>query len=161
MKRAAIMIAVLGMCTGSFGQSNDKPAGQTSQPAQPAGQAAAAAPQGKRPPEAKTQPEYEAYKAASAQTDPAALEKAADDFAAKFPDSELRALVYTAAMQRYQQANNADKMIDMGKKILAMIPMIRRRWSEFLRPWRSGRATRIWIKMSVTPKPRSMQNMRW
>jgi tetratricopeptide (TPR) repeat protein len=129
MKRAAIIIAVLGMCAGSFGQSNNKPAGQTSQPAQPAGQAtqpagqaAAAAPQGKRPPQAKTQPEYEAYKAASAQTDPAALEKAADDFAAKFPDSELRALVYTAAMQRYQQANNADKMIDMGKKILAIDP---------------------------------------
>src|SRR5579872_3793765 len=122
MKRAAIIIAVLGMCAGSFGQSNNKPAGQTSQPAPPAGQAAAAAPQGKRPPQAKTQPEFEAYKAAAAQTDPAALEKAADDFAAKFPDSELRALVYTAAMQRYQQANNADKMIDMGKKILAIDP---------------------------------------
>jgi len=125
MKRAAVVIvevvAVLGMCAWSFGQSTDKPAAQTA----PAGQAApaagqTAAAQGKRPPAAKTQPEFEAYKAAASQTDPAALEKAADDFATKFPDSELRALVYTAAMQRYQQVNNAAKMIDMAKKILAI-----------------------------------------
>ncbi len=117
MKRAAMMIAVLGVCTWSFGQGNDKPAaGQTA----PAAGQAAAAPQGKRPPAAKTQPEFDAYKAAMAQTDGAALEKAADDFAAKFPDSELRALLYTAAGQRYQQANNADKMMDMARKVLAI-----------------------------------------
>ena len=129
MKRAAIMIAVLaiavlGMCGWSFGQStNNKPAAQNppaGQAAQPAGQVAA--PAGKRPPAAKTQPEFEAYKAAVAQTDAAAVEKAADDFATKFPDSELRAMLYTSAMQRYQQANNADKMMDMGRKILAIDP---------------------------------------
>ena len=121
MKRAAIVIAVLGMCAGSLGQGNSKPASQNppaGQAAQPAGQAAA--PQGKRPPAAKTQPEFDAYKAAAAQTDPAAVEKAADDFATKFPESELRTMLYSAAMQRYQQANNADKMIEMGRKILAM-----------------------------------------
>jgi hypothetical protein len=121
MKRAAIGIAVLGMCAWSLGQSNTKPASQNppaGQAAQPAGQAAA--PQGKRPPAAKTQPEFDAYKAAAAQTDPAAVEKAADDFATKFPDSELRTMLYSAAMQRYQQANNADKMLDMAKKILAI-----------------------------------------
>lgn len=119
MKRAAMVMAVLGMCAWSFGQSNDKPAAQNppaGQAAQPAGQAAA--PQGKRPPAAKTQPEFEAYKAAVGQTDPAALEKAADDFATKFPDSELRAPLYTAAMGRYQA--NPDKMIEMARKILAM-----------------------------------------
>jgi hypothetical protein len=121
MKRAAIVIAVLGMCAWSFGQSDSKPASQNppaGQAAQPAGQAAA--PQGKRPPAAKTQPEFDAYKAAAAQTDPAAVEKASDDFAAKFPESELRTMLYSAAMQRYQQANNADKMLDMAKKILAI-----------------------------------------
>ena len=117
MKRAAIVVAVLGMCIGSVGQSNDK-AAQT--PA--AGQAATAAPQGKRPPQAKTQPEFDAYKAAKALTDPAALEKACDDFAVKFPDSELRPLLYTSAMTMYQQANNADKMMDMGKKVLSYDP---------------------------------------
>ncbi len=125
MKRAAIVIAVLGMCAGSFGQSNNKPAAGQAAPA--AGQSApaagqAAAPQGKRPPAAKTQPEFDAYKAAVAQTDAPALEKAADDFAAKFPDSELRTPLYTAAMQHYQQANNAEKMIAMGKKVLAIDP---------------------------------------
>lgn len=118
MKRAAIVIAVLGMCTWSAGQNNDKTAAQTPQSGQAAGQAAA--PQGKRPPQAKTQPEFDAYKAAIAQTDPAALEKSADDFAAKFPDSELRPVLYKAAMQRYQQANNADKMMDMAHKALAL-----------------------------------------
>src|ERR1700730_223766 len=118
MTRAAIVIAVLGMCAWSLGQSNSKPAtqtapatGQTAAPAagQTAGQAAA--PAGKRPPAAKTQPECDAYKAAIAQTDAAALEKAADDFATKFPDSELRAPLYTQAMGRYQQSNSADKMV--------------------------------------------------
>ena len=122
MKRVAMIIAVLGISTWSFGQGNDKPAaGQAAQSA-PAGQTAAAAPQGKRPPAAKTQPEFEAYKAAAAQADPAALEKAADDFAAKFPDSELRALLYTAAEQRYQQANDADKMMAMARKVLDIDP---------------------------------------
>jgi tetratricopeptide (TPR) repeat protein len=119
MKRAAIVIAVLGMWSLSFAQGNNKPAAQNppaGQAAQPAGQAAA--PQGKRPPQAKTQPEFDAYKAALAQTDPAAAEKAADDFTAKFPESELRVVVYKAAMQKYQQANNADKMLDMAQKTL-------------------------------------------
>jgi tetratricopeptide (TPR) repeat protein len=119
MKRAAIVIVVLGMCACSVGQGNDKTAAQNP----PAGQAAGtAAPQGKRPPQAKTQPEFEAYKAAIAQTDPAALEKAADDFAAKFPDSELRPVLYKAAMQHYQQANNAEKMVEMARKALSYDP---------------------------------------
>ena len=101
----------------SFGQSNDKPA--TGQAAPAAGQAAA--PQGKRPPHAKTQPEFDAYKAAVAQTDPAAVEKAADDFAAKFPDSELRTGLYTVAMERYQ-TKDADKMMEMARKVLAIDP---------------------------------------
>ena len=115
MKRTAIIIiAMLGMSAGSFGQS--KPAAQTA----PAGQAAA--PAGKRPPQAKTQPEFDAYKAAAAITDPAAQEKAADDFAAKFPDSELRPLLYKAVMHSYQQANNAEKMMAMSQKVLSFDP---------------------------------------
>jgi tetratricopeptide (TPR) repeat protein len=124
MKRAAIVIAVLGMCIGSVGQDKtakqNPPAGQGAAAGQSgaAGQNAATAPQGKRPPQAKTQPEFEAYKATIALTDAAAVEKAADDFAAKYPDSELRVMVYKAAMGRYQQVNNADKMLDMAQKAL-------------------------------------------
>ena len=127
MKRAAKVIivagAVLGMCAGSPGQSSDKSAGQNppaGQAAQPAGQTVA--PQGKRPPKANSQEEFNAYKAAAALTDPAALEKACDDFAAKYPNSELRPLLYRSAMQRYQQANNADKMLEMAKKVVDIDP---------------------------------------
>ncbi len=119
MKRAAMTtVVVVGLAACIFAQSNP-PAPQNTQAGQPAGQAAAApAPTGKRPPQAKTQPEFDAYKAAVALTDPAAQEKAADDFAAKFADSELRAVLYKSAMHGYQQANNADKMMDMSRKVL-------------------------------------------
>jgi tetratricopeptide (TPR) repeat protein len=124
MKRAAMMIAVLGISGGiwaqsSFAQTTDKSATQNP----PAGQAPAqAAPAGKRPPQAKTQPEFDAYKAAVALTDAAAQEKAANDFATKFPDSELRALLFKAVMHGYQQANNGDKMMEMAQKILTYDP---------------------------------------
>ncbi|MFZ0319895.1 MAG: hypothetical protein WAL56_12285 [Candidatus Sulfotelmatobacter sp.] len=116
MKRTAIIIlaAVLGISAGSFAQS--KPAAPTAT----AGQAAA--PAGKRPPQAKTQPEFDAYKTAAAITDPAAQEKAADDFATKFPDSELRPLLYKSVMHSYQQANNAEKMMAMSQKVLSFDP---------------------------------------
>ena len=83
MKRAAIVVAVLGMSVSfwqsSFAQSNDKPAGQNAPAAQATGQAPgqAAAPAGKRKPMAKTQEEFAAYNAAVALTDPTAQEKAA------------------------------------------------------------------------------------
>ena len=97
MKRAAMTtVVVVGIAACSFAQSNP-PAPQNTQAGQPAGQAAPA-PTGKRPPQAKTQPEFDAYKTAAALTDPAAQEKAADDFAAKFADSELRAVLYKSAM---------------------------------------------------------------
>jgi tetratricopeptide (TPR) repeat protein len=117
MKRAAIMIgvsiAMLGISSWSFAQNK---AGAAQTP--PAGQTAA--PAGKRPPQAKTQPEFDAYKVAAALTDPAAQEKAVGEFATKFPDSELRPLLYKSVMHEYQQANNADKMMDMAQKILTL-----------------------------------------
>jgi tetratricopeptide (TPR) repeat protein len=113
MKRLAIMGIGLVMAAACFAQ--DKPA------TPPAGQQApAAAPQGKRPPQAKTQPEFDAYKTAAASADAPSLEKAADDFATKFPDSELRILLYKAAMQAYQRTGNSEKIIAMGRKALAI-----------------------------------------
>ena len=57
MKRIAIIVAVLGICVGSWGQ--DKPATQNPPAGQAAGQAAGqpAAPQGKRPPKVNNQEE--------------------------------------------------------------------------------------------------------
>ncbi len=118
MKRAAMLTVVLALGTVGVAQ---QPAGTQGQSGGQTG-AAPAAPAGKRPPQAKTQPEFDAFKAANATQDPAALDKAADDFAAKYPESELRILLYKQAMRDYQNANNADKMQDMGRKVLALDP---------------------------------------
>ncbi|HTT17803.1 MAG TPA: tetratricopeptide repeat protein [Candidatus Sulfotelmatobacter sp.] len=122
MKRIAIIGIVLGICASSWGQ--DKPASQTPPAGQASAQAAgqAAAPPGKRPAKVNSQEEYAAYKAAVAITDPAAAEKAAEDFATKYPQSEVRPMVYKAVMQRYQQVNNLDKVVEMSKKVLVIDP---------------------------------------
>jgi tetratricopeptide (TPR) repeat protein len=87
----------------------------------PGAQNAQAAP-GKAMPQAKTQEEFKAYQEAAAKTVPAESEAAANAFAAKFADSELRPLIYRKAMYDYQNANNAEKTIEMAKKILAIEP---------------------------------------
>ena len=125
MKRAAVILAILSLGILSFAVwAEARTSGQPAQQNAPAaGQAApaqgATGPQAKRPPQAKTQPEFDAYKVAAASTDAAALEKAADDFATKFPDSELRVLLYKSAMRNYQSANNAEKTEAMGRKVLS------------------------------------------
>ena len=119
--RAAILVAMLGVGSLLYGQqpaSQTPPAGQAATPA-----AGAAAPAAKHPPQAKTQPEFDAYKAANANpNDGAAMEKASDDFAAKFPESELRVILYRTTMHAYQAANNADKMLEMARKVLKIDP---------------------------------------
>ena len=122
MKQAAVILAIFssalwaaGVAMAASGQQGQPASGQA-----PAASTAPAQPAGKRPPQAKTQPEFDAWKAASANTDPAALEKAADDFATKFPDSELRILLYKNAMRAYQNANNSEKIEAMGRKVLAL-----------------------------------------
>lgn len=81
-----------------------------------------AVPAGKPLPQAKTQDEYKAYQQSSQLQDPAALEAAANDFANKFKDSELRYLLYYRAMFGYQAQNNGEKTIEMGRKVLALNP---------------------------------------
>jgi len=123
MKRAGMMVMMLGLAILSRALGPQAWASQAAQTGTTPSAAAPAAPPVKRPPQAKTQPEFDAYQAAMANVkEPAATEKAADDFAAKFPDSELRILLYRAAMHGYQAANNADKMLDMGRKVLAIDP---------------------------------------
>jgi len=76
----------------------------------------------KRPPQAKTQGEYNDYNTAYATGGGAAMEKAANDFAAKYPASELRSYLYAKALHDYQNENNPDKMLAMGEKVLALDP---------------------------------------
>ncbi len=76
---------------------------------------------GRAPIQTKTREEYKAYQAAVANAqNPEAMEKAADDFAAKFPTSDVRVLLYRAAMSSYQDAGNPEKMMSMGMKVLAI-----------------------------------------
>ncbi len=121
MKRAAVILGILSIAVWAEAR-NSGPTAQQNPPA--AGQAApaqgATATPTKRPPQAKTQPEFDAYKAAMANTDAAAMEKAATDFATKFPDSEIRLLLYQNAMRLYQTANNAEKTEAMGRKVISL-----------------------------------------
>jgi len=140
MKRAAVIGVMLAIATWGVGQTynqnqypqqtspsqqGSKQPDSTAQPGtaqqgtpQP-GATTPAPSEGKRPPQAKTQPEFDAYKAAAAKTDAAALETAANDFATKFPDSELRVILFKTAMRAYQSANNGDKTVELGRKVLA------------------------------------------
>jgi tetratricopeptide (TPR) repeat protein len=118
MKRAAVILAIVSLLAWipvqSLGQAQPAAAGQAA-PTQ-------AGPAAKRPPQAKTQPEYDAWKAVATNTDAAAFEKATDDFATKFPDIELRVLLYKNAMRMYQNSNNAEKVEAMGRKVIAIDP---------------------------------------
>jgi hypothetical protein len=79
-----------------------------------------AQPAAKHPPQAKTQQEYKDYNAAYALSGGMAAEKAADDFAARYPQSELREYLYSKAMHEYQNENNSGKILAMGEKILTL-----------------------------------------
>jgi tetratricopeptide (TPR) repeat protein len=125
MKRTAVMVfilaaASLGVAQTAQPQTPNKPS-QSSTPGTEQG--STPAPAGKLPPQAKTQAEFDAYQAAIKNAnDPAAMEKASDDFAAKFPDSELRVLLYRVTMHAEQGANNAEKMSETAQKILKIDP---------------------------------------
>lgn len=121
----AVLLLAAGIAVAQNNpQSNQsaKPAAQGQQQQPPAAGQAAAVPPGKRQPQAKSKEEYAAYVALMQMTDPAAMEKAADDFVAKYPDSELKGAVYQRAMATYQQAGNEDKTLDMGRKSLSYNP---------------------------------------
>ncbi len=97
------------------GQSATKPANAGGPQTQPPSGA-------KKLPEAKSQEEFKAYQDAAAKTNPDEMAAAADAFAAKFPNSELRELLYVRAMNLYQQSDNAEKEIAMGRKAIAIDP---------------------------------------
>ncbi|HJX84113.1 MAG TPA: hypothetical protein VJ723_07210 [Candidatus Angelobacter sp.] len=73
-------------------------------------------------PQAASLQEYNDYNAARAQTGGGALETAADDFAARYPASELRAYLYSHALHAYQVEGNAPGILAVGEKVLALDP---------------------------------------
>jgi len=130
MKRIAVTtLVILGLVAMAAAQTTTTPPPPpTSQPKPaPAAQAGTtltppATSQRKPPPAAKTPEEGAAYQAIAVNPDLAAAEAAAKDFEAKYPQSELRSLVYFNLMTRYQRANNDDKAIEMGRKVLQFDP---------------------------------------
>ena len=116
MRKAAVLIIVLtaNVVTAQTQSSAAAPAAPTTPQAGTTNT-------GRPPIQTKTREEYKAYQAAVADgQNPEAMEKAADDFAAKFPNSEVRVLLYRAAMSDYQNAGNPEKMMSMGLKVLAI-----------------------------------------
>lgn len=115
MRLTLAMMAVLLAAGMAMAQAD---ANKTPAPAQ----APAPVPPGPHQPMAKTTPEYDAYNLAASKTDGAQTEAAADEFALKFPNSELKELLYVRAMNMYQQQNNSAKVIVTGRKAIAINP---------------------------------------
>ena len=66
--------------------------------------------------------EFNAYKAGAALTSPDQVLAAADQFAQKYPNSELKKRLYMQAMNGFAQQNRADKEIEAARKALAIDP---------------------------------------
>jgi len=119
MKRFTIALTALLLVTLATAQT---PQNQKSAPAQTPQAQQPAVPAGPKIPQAKTQEELKAYQAVAQITDPAQFEAGVAGFVAKYPASELNSMLYQHAMMLYQQANNADKVIEMGRKALIYNP---------------------------------------
>ncbi|MGI9104510.1 MAG: hypothetical protein ACR2IF_18865 [Terriglobales bacterium] len=130
----AVAVAAVAQTTGAPQQTPPSPPAGTQQTAPgtpgasgtqqtpPATPGTAATPGAKTPPQAKTQEEFTAYQQAVGKTSPQDTETAANEFATKFPQSELKSLLYLKAMREYQNMDNAEKTVEAGRKALASDP---------------------------------------
>jgi tetratricopeptide (TPR) repeat protein len=73
-------------------------------------------------PIARSQQERNDFNAAFAITGATASEEAANNFAARYPDSALRQYLYSRAMQNYELENNPAGILAMAQKVLALDP---------------------------------------
>jgi len=67
-----------------------------------------------------TQAEYNAEQACAAEKVPAAVIKCADDFVAKYPNSDLLVYVYPLYYRAYTQLKNPQKVIEYADKLVAL-----------------------------------------
>jgi tetratricopeptide (TPR) repeat protein len=112
MKKVLYTLAVLFMSSGIV-------AGQSA-PQEPG--PAVAAPVAYSRPQAGSEQERDDYLAASNAARGADLEAAAEGFAARYPESELRVYLYAQSMQQYQVENNASRVLAAAEKVLAINP---------------------------------------
>jgi tetratricopeptide (TPR) repeat protein len=83
--------------------------------------AASASHKPKLPIKARTHEEYVAYQAAMANKGNAdAMAKSAADFATRFPDSDIRLLLYRASMKAYRAAREPEPTMDAASKVLQL-----------------------------------------
>jgi len=119
MTRLSITIAaaLLASSTATHAQNPSDAVSPQNTPAAPS--ASAHKPQ--LPIKARTHEEYVAYQEAIAKKqDAEQMAKAAADFASKFPDSDVRVLLYRASMKSYRQSGDAQKMMDAALKVLEL-----------------------------------------
>src|SRR5437667_7473701 len=67
-----------------------------------------------------TQAEYNAEQACAAEKVPAAVIKCADDFVAKYPNSDLLVYIYPLYYQAYSAQKNYSKMIEIADRLAAL-----------------------------------------
>jgi tetratricopeptide (TPR) repeat protein len=120
-------VAVLMAGCFSLAEAQQPAQGQPAQ-GQPAAQAAAPQ-QGRPQPKISSQAEYKAYQEAAQKQNegfqkqsPGDVEMAAMEFETKFPTSDVRSLLFLNAMQAYQSVGNAEKTIELARKILTIYP---------------------------------------
>ncbi len=130
MRSTAILVVVLLAAMAAMAQTagqasppSTTPVSPNTAPSPASGNAQAPATNGgHRVLQAKSQDELKAYQDAFAKTEPAQVEAAADDFAAKYPNSELRASLYQRAMNLFAQSNDTEKVIITGRLAIAADP---------------------------------------
>ena len=126
MKSIAIVAVAFLTALAALAQQSNPP--QTQAPASgTASQSQSSAaqttpPAGHKVLQAQSQDELKAYQEDFALTDPAKLEAAANEFSAKYPNSQLRGSLYVRAMNLYAQSNSTDKVIEAGRLAIAADP---------------------------------------
>ena len=98
-----------------------------SPPAAPANAAAQQRPDRAAPdislhPRASSKQELEDFNVAQSVLGANSAEISANDFAAKYPASQMRLFLYTRAMYAYQAENNPPKLLAMAQKVLSIDP---------------------------------------
>ena len=134
MKRAFLLIATLAVATFACAQANTTSTARRRRKRSRAAQTAPASGSTRRrnsanapahskgAPQAKTQDEFKAYQDVVAKTDTTQMEQAADAFAQKYPNSDLRVVLYNALMNTYRNGGATDRAIAAGRKALAIDP---------------------------------------
>jgi tetratricopeptide (TPR) repeat protein len=125
MKRLFVFMVIMATAIITAEAQQGQPAQTGNQGAKPAAPAAPQPPQAQNSraiPQAKTQDEFKAFQEAATKPTAAEVEAAAADFATKYPQSELKVVLYRKAMYDYQTINNAEKTVAMARKMLALDP---------------------------------------